>query len=43
MDLMSENGTQADLVWPRLVAPTLSSILIVPKTKATIGYEFQKN
>ena len=36
-------GTQADLVWPRLVAPFKlnSPSGFVPKTKATIGYEFQ--
>lgn len=36
-------GTQADLVWPRLVVPfkVHTPRGFVPKTKATIGYEFQ--
>jgi outer membrane protein insertion porin family len=36
-------GTEANLVWPRLVAPfKLNSPRgFVPKTKATLGYEFQ--
>jgi outer membrane protein assembly factor BamA len=36
-------GTEANLVWPRIIAPfhTVSSGGFVPKTKATIGYEFQ--
>lgn len=37
-------GNEANLVWPRLVAPFHfeSSSGFVPKTKATLGYEFQK-
>ncbi|MFV8327342.1 BamA/TamA family outer membrane protein [Flavobacterium sp. ZS1P14] len=36
-------GTEANLVWPRFVSPfkLRSSSGFVPKTKATIGYEFQ--
>ena len=36
-------GTEANLIWPRLIAPFKfeSSSGFVPKTKATIGYEFQ--
>ena len=36
-------GTEANLIWPRLVAPFKlnSSSGFVPKTKATLGYEFQ--
>ncbi|HEX9151363.1 MAG TPA: BamA/TamA family outer membrane protein, partial [Flavobacterium sp.] len=36
-------GTEASLVWPRFVSPfkLRSSSGFVPKTKATIGYEFQ--
>ncbi|MFV8324070.1 BamA/TamA family outer membrane protein [Flavobacterium sp. LS2R12] len=36
-------GTEANLVWPRLVAPFKlnSPSGFVPKTKATLGYEFQ--
>lgn len=36
-------GTEANLVWPRIVAPFrfVSSSGFVPKTKATLGYEFQ--
>jgi hypothetical protein len=41
MDLMS-GGTQADLVWPRLVAFKLNSPSgFVPKTKNSNSYEFQ--
>lgn len=37
-------GTEANLIWPRFIAPfeLHSSSGFVPKTKATIGYEFQK-
>ncbi|WP_291130846.1 BamA/TamA family outer membrane protein [Flavobacterium sp. UBA7682] len=37
-------GSEASLIWPRFVAPfkLKSSSGFVPKTKATIGYEFQK-
>lgn len=36
-------GTEANLVWPRFISPfkLKSSSGFVPKTKATIGYEFQ--
>ncbi|WP_367769435.1 BamA/TamA family outer membrane protein [Flavobacterium sp. WC2421] len=36
-------GTEANLIWPRLIAPFKfqSSSGFVPKTKATLGYEFQ--
>ena len=36
-------GTEANLVWPRLVLPFKinSASIFVPKTKATLGYEFQ--
>jgi len=36
-------GTEANLVWPRFVSPfkLRSSSGFVPKTKATLGYEFQ--
>jgi outer membrane protein assembly factor BamA len=36
-------GTEANLVWPRIIAPFhfVSSGGFVPKTKATLGYEFQ--
>lgn len=36
-------GTEANLIWPRIIAPFKfnSSSGFVPKTKATIGYEFQ--
>ena len=36
-------GTEANLVWPRFISPfqIKSSSAFVPKTKATIGYEFQ--
>jgi outer membrane protein assembly factor BamA len=36
-------GTEANLVWPRLVAPFKLNTPrgFVPKTKATLGYEFQ--
>ena len=36
-------GTEANLVWPRFVSPFKfrSSSGFVPKTKATLGYEFQ--
>ena len=36
-------GTEANLVWPRFVSPLKlrSSSGFVPKTKATLGYEFQ--
>jgi outer membrane protein insertion porin family len=36
-------GTEANLVWPRIVSPFKfkSSSAFVPKTKATLGYEFQ--
>ena len=36
-------GLESSLVWPRLIAPIKlkSSSGFVPKTKATIGYEFQ--
>lgn len=37
-------GTEANLIWPRIIAPFKfeSASGFVPKTKATIGYEFQK-
>jgi outer membrane protein insertion porin family len=37
-------GTEANLIWPRFVSPfpIKSSSAFVPKTKATLGYEFQK-
>ncbi|TGD59519.1 translocation and assembly module lipoprotein TamL [Flavobacterium humi] len=37
-------GSEASLIWPRFIAPfrLRSSSGFVPKTKATIGYEFQK-
>ncbi|TDE05414.1 translocation and assembly module lipoprotein TamL [Flavobacterium hiemivividum] len=37
-------GNEANLIWPRIVAPFRfeSSSGFVPKTKATLGYEFQK-
>ncbi|MFV8336937.1 BamA/TamA family outer membrane protein [Flavobacterium sp. RSP29] len=36
-------GTEANLVWPRMIAPFKlnSPSGFVPKTKATLGYEFQ--
>jgi hypothetical protein len=36
-------GTEANLVWPRIISPFhfVSSGGFVPKTKATLGYEFQ--
>ena len=36
-------GTEANLVWPRIISPFNfeSSGAFVPKTKATLGYEFQ--
>lgn len=36
-------GTEANLIWPRIIAPFKfeSSSGFVPKTKATLGYEFQ--
>lgn len=36
-------GTEASLIWPRIIAPIKleSSSGFVPKTKATLGYEFQ--
>jgi outer membrane protein assembly factor BamA len=36
-------GTEANLVWPRILSPFhfVSSGGFVPKTKATLGYEFQ--
>lgn len=36
-------GTEANLVWPRIISPFhfVSSSGFVPKTKATLGYEFQ--
>ena len=36
-------GTEANLIWPRFVSPFKlnPSIGFVPKTKATVGYEFQ--
>ena len=36
-------GTEASLIWPRIIAPFKfqSSSGFVPKTKATVGYEFQ--
>jgi outer membrane protein assembly factor BamA len=36
-------GTEANLIWPRIIAPfpLVSSADFIPKTKATIGYEFQ--
>jgi outer membrane protein insertion porin family len=36
-------GTEANLVWPRIISPFKfkSSSGFVPKTKATLGYEFQ--
>lgn len=37
-------GTEANLVWPRIIAPFKfeSSSGFVPRTKATLGYEFQE-
>lgn len=37
-------GSEASLIWPRFIAPfkMSSSSGFVPKTKATLGYEFQK-
>lgn len=37
-------GSEASLVWPRFIAPfrLRPSAGFVPKTKATLGYEFQK-
>jgi len=37
-------GSEASLIWPRFIAPfkLRSSSGFVPKTKATLGYEFQK-
>ncbi|WP_395053171.1 hypothetical protein, partial [Flavobacterium sp.] len=37
-------GTEANLIWPRIISPFkfVSSSGFVPRTKATIGYEFQK-
>lgn len=37
-------GSEASLIWPRFIAPFKleSSSGFVPKTKATIGYEYQK-
>lgn len=36
-------GTEANLIWPRIISPFKfeSSSGFVPKTKATLGYEFQ--
>ncbi|UQD56754.1 BamA/TamA family outer membrane protein [Flavobacterium sp. K5-23] len=36
-------GTEASLIWPRIIAPFKFDFAsrFVPKTKATIGYEFQ--
>ncbi|PWA04666.1 translocation and assembly module lipoprotein TamL [Flavobacterium psychrotolerans] len=36
-------GTEASLIWPRIIAPikTHSSSGYVPKTKVTLGYEYQ--
>jgi outer membrane protein assembly factor BamA len=36
-------GTEANLIWPRIISPFKfeSSSGFVPKTKATIGYEYQ--
>jgi outer membrane protein insertion porin family len=36
-------GTEANLIWPRIISPFKfeSSSGFVPKTKATVGYEFQ--
>lgn len=36
-------GTEANMIWPRIVAPFKfrSASGFVPKTKATLGYEFQ--
>ena len=36
-------GSEANLIWPRLITPfkIKSSSGFVPKTKATVGYEFQ--
>lgn len=36
-------GTEANLIWPRIIAPFKfqSASGYVPKTKATLGYEFQ--
>ncbi len=36
-------GSEANLLWPRIIAPfkSTSSSGYVPKTKATIGYEYQ--
>ncbi len=37
-------GSEASLIWPRFISPfkLRSSSGFVPKTKATLGYEFQK-
>jgi hypothetical protein len=36
-------GTEANMIWPRIIAPLLQSASgFVPKTKATLGYEFSK-
>lgn len=37
-------GSEANLIWPRFIAPfkLKSSSGFVPKTKATLGYEYQK-
>lgn len=37
-------GSEASMIWPRFIAPFKlpSSSGFVPKTKATLGYEFQK-
>ncbi|MEO8515597.1 MAG: BamA/TamA family outer membrane protein [Flavobacterium sp.] len=37
-------GSEASMIWPRFIAPfrLRSSSGFLPKTKATIGYEFQK-
>lgn len=37
-------GSEASMIWPRFIAPfkMSSSSGFVPKTKATLGYEFQK-
>ena len=37
-------GSEASMIWPRFIAPfkLRSSSGFVPKTKATLGYEFQK-
>ena len=36
-------GTEANLIWPRIISPFkfVSSSGFVPRTKATLGYEFQ--